>query len=204
MGVCFSVLDWFLWGWFAASFLYIAVGGKKGFFWVKQRLPWMSNKGAFYVKGYQSGYVDIDYSMFSNRIEWGKDTSITTQVDNPYNKERSTGIPVIFAKEKEMSNFDPFSARKPVQGAEMFSQLLISSEQSGYNRAKKTLTKKQDYEKWILYGVAVSVLASFAVIFIVASQLGTLNDLAEAWNQYQPVVKQIVEAYQASGGSRLA
>ena len=197
------MLEWFFYLWFVASFLYVAFGGKKGFFWVKQRLPWMANKGAFYVKGYQSGYIDIDYSMFTNKIEWGKDTSITTQVDNPYNKEKTTGIPVIFAKEKEMSNFDPFSSRKPVQGAEMFSQLLISAEQSGYNRAKKTLTKKQDYDKWILYGVVASVLTSFVVIFIVASQMGTLNDLAAAWQEYQPVVEQMVQAYQAGDGSRL-
>lgn len=197
------VLTFALWGYIATSGMYILLGGKKGFFWVKQRLPWLKNKGAFYIKGFTSDYIEIDYGEYKGEIPWDKEGNVKTYVRKPFNKEKVTGIPVIFAYEKQTENFNPFSDKEPMPGAEQISALITATEQAAFNRAKKQFHKNESYEKWILWGTVATIVLLIVVFIIGIVQMGTLNELAAAWAQYQPTVDQLIQEAQA-GGNRIA
>ncbi len=124
-----------------ATTLYIFAAGSIGLFAVKRKLPMLYPSGAIIIKGYDSSYVDIDFGVYKSKYTWGsllgKRDKRVTHVGKPQNRERGSGIPMLFLKEGEITNFDPFNSREPEKGSELFSEIAIAEYDDGYNEARQ-------------------------------------------------------------------
>lgn len=175
--------------------LYILAAGAVGLFAVKRKLPMLYPSGTIVVKGYDSGYVDLDFSTYKDKFTWGsilgpKDNRIT-HTGKPQNKERSTGIPILFIKEGEIMNFNPFNDRTPEKGSKLYSELLISEHAAGYNEA---LLKMASKENLLIITVVLSLITAVLVTIMVAisfGQIDVLNEVSTKIDNLGPAIQSI-------------
>ena len=178
------------------STLYIFAAGTIGAFAVKRKLPMLFPSGAIIVKGYDSTYVDLDFGVYKSRYTWGsilgKRDKRVTHVGKPQNRERGTGIPMLFLKEGEITNFDPFNSREPEKGSELFSEIAIAEYAAGYNEAKQ---KFQGSDNLQLFSVIFSFLAfagAFVGIVLIFTQLDISNQILAKLDSFTPIIQDAV------------
>jgi hypothetical protein len=178
--------------------LYIFAAGSIGLFVVKRRLPMIYPSGVIVVKGYDSGYVELDYASYKDKLKWGsilgkKDKRIT-HIGKPQNKERGTGIPILFAKEGEISNFDPFNSREPEKGSELFSEIAIAEYAAGYNEARQKFEKPDNLAVIAVVLSALCFIGIFFVLVMIFGQLDISNQVLSKIDGIRPAVEEAVNS----------
>ena len=181
-----------------ATSIYILAAGKVGLFVVKRKLPMLYPSGTIVIKGFKSGYVDIDYSVYKDKLTWGsifatRDKRIT-HVGKPQNLEKNTGIPILFAMEGEISNFDPFNNRQPEKGSELFSEIAIAEYAAGYNEAKEKFGGNDKLQIMAVILGGLTFLGIFATIVLIFSSLEIQNEVLRNVQAIAPSVKAAVES----------
>ncbi len=180
----------------AFATLYILAAGRVGLFAVKRRIPMVYPSGTIIIKGFNSGYVDIDYATYKEKLKWGsffgpRDKRLT-YVGKPQNIERSTGIPILFAKEGEVTNFDPFNSREPEKGSALFSEIAIAEHSAGFNEARQKFEGNDNVATLTLIAAGLSFLGVFAIIILTFGELEILNQVLEIAEGINPTVKTAV------------
>ncbi len=177
--------------------LYIFAAGSIGAFAVKRRLPMFFPSGAIIVKGYDSTYVDLDFGVYKGKYTWssilGKRDKRVTHVGKPQNRERGTGIPMLFLKEGEITNFDPFNSREPEKGSELFSEIAIAEYAAGYNEARQ---KFQGGDNLQVLATVFSFLAfagAFVGIVLLFTQLDISNQILTKLDSFTPIIENAVK-----------
>lgn len=184
------VLTLFIIGFFyaAGTTLFILMAGKVGMFAVKRKLPALFPSGTIVVKGYESGYVEIDFATYKSEWKWGsifgpKDKRVT-HTGKPTNKEKGTGIPVLFLKEGESQNVDLFGQREPEKGSAWLSEILSTTHSAGYNMARDKFEKNDNYA---LYALILGLITVVLLIVVAAISFGEYDLLSKVGEQLQAV-----------------
>ncbi len=177
--------------------LYIFAAGSIGIFAVKRKLPMIFPSGAIIIKGYDSSYVDIDFGVYKSKYTWGsilgKRDKRVTHVGKPQNRERGTGIPMLFLKEGEITNFDPFNSREPEKGSELFSEIAIAEYAAGYNEARQ---KFQGGDNLQVITAVLSFLAfvgAFVGVVLLVTQLDISNQILTKLDSFTPIIENAVK-----------
>lgn len=180
------------------SFLYILAAGNIGLFAVKRRIPFLYPSGTIVVKGYDSGYCSIDYATFKHKHKWnsifGPKDNRVTHVGKPQNIENSTGIPILFLKEGEIANFDPFNAREPEKGSELYSEILIAEHAAGYNEAKQKFEANDKLQMIAAVLSLISVVLIFGTAIIVLGQVDLITQIATKVDELAPAIQGVKDA----------
>lgn len=193
---------------FLLALFYIAVQGKKGFYWFKQRLPFFSGRGAFVVKFLNSGYVELVYVLkYPEQISWGKkeeridtivvprdtlSTSEATGLKKQFYRDKDTGQPIVFVRENDTTDFDPLQQHTPQKGAKHLSQLLIATANAAYNKAKSQFIKNQINQNMIYAGLLIIGLMSLVTMSMAYLGISSSAELLEALTEMKVLIETTV------------
>ncbi len=187
------MLEYILYIWVFLTTAYFFICGKRGFTFFKSNLPWVKNHGAWYIKGLESGRVDIDFTIYTDEIKWpskGKENrDMKTIIDQPYS-HTPEGKPILFVKQGVVPNFDPFKEIPPSRAAAWFGQLLIRSHNAGRIEQAASYNNENKMQGFTLILLCLTFIG---VAYIAYNMMG-MNDFVVQLKAFFEANKPALEA----------